>query len=169
MKEPLLDAFLAAYDSYADALFRFCYAQAGERERAADAVQETFVRTWKYLTQGRVVAQMRPFLYRTARNVLIDQHRRTRTQSLEALVEAGYDVPDEDAADPLVTSEAAHAIRLAGRMDPKYREPVLLRYLEDMPPREIAEILGENENVISVRINRGLAQLRELMDITHER
>lgn len=153
---------LSAYDQYADAIFRFCYAQTGERERAKDATQETFVRAWKYLADGRTISQMRPFLYRTARNILIDRHRQDRTESLDALMEAGFDLAS-DQQDLVTIAQANQAARMTHRLDPKYREAVVLRYLEDMTPREIAQVTGESENVISVRIHRGMARLKELL------
>jgi RNA polymerase sigma factor (sigma-70 family) len=48
-------------------------------------------------------------------------------------------------------------------LDPMYREVLLLRYTEDLPPRDIARITGLTENVVSVRIHRGIKALREHM------
>jgi len=156
---------LAAYDEHADAIFRFCYAQAGDREAAADATQEAFVRVWKYLAGGKTIEQMKPFLYRTARNVLIDRHRRPRAQSLQTLQDTGFDPADDRAPDPSLSAEVARALRLAGQLEPKYREAVLLRYGQDLSPGEIADVIGESENTVSVRIHRGIQKLRGLMGL----
>lgn len=159
------DQFLAAYDEHADALFRFCYAFAGRRDDATDAVQEAFVRTWTYLASGRRIEKMKPFLYRTARNVLIDRSRKATEHSLDGMREAGWDVPDERAADPAATAEAARAVRLVAQLEQPYREAFLMRYVHDLSPRDIASITGESENAISVRIHRGLEKIRTLMGI----
>ena len=160
MRRTTEDEFLAAYDQHADAIFRFCYAQTGEREAAKDAVQETFVRTWKYLADGRRVKELRPFLYRTARNILIDNHRRDRTDSLDALSEHGFDIGDK--TDMTVAIDATLAVKAMQRLEPGYREAVLLRYVHEMSPAEIAQVTGEKVNAISVRIHRGLEKLKEL-------
>ena len=160
--------FLKAYDEHADAIFRFCYAQTGNREHAKDATQEAFVRTWKYLAKGSMIDDMRPFLYRTARNILIDEHRKVRNESLEKLTESGFDIADTRTPDASISAEASRAIRLAAHLNPKYREAVLMRYVDEMQPREIAAIVGESENTISVRIHRGLQQLREHLNVNHE-
>jgi RNA polymerase sigma-70 factor (ECF subfamily) len=157
--------FLEAYDAHADAIFRFCYAHTGDRDRAKDAMQETFMRTWAYLARGKRIDALRPFLYRTARNLLIDLSRRSTARSLDALQEEGFDAADERGADPATAAEAARAVRLASMLDEPYRDAVLLRYVNGLTPREIAEITEESENAVSVRIHRGLEKLRDLMKI----
>lgn len=156
--------FLAAYDTHADAIFRFCYAHLGNRDRAKDAVQETFVRVWTYLAKGKRIKTMRPFVYRTARNYLIDQSRRPQGASLDAMREQGFDVADDRTLDPSVSVDASRAIRLASSLDVQYRDAVLLRYVNGMMPKDIAAITGETENTVSVRIHRGLEKLRALLN-----
>jgi RNA polymerase sigma-70 factor (ECF subfamily) len=165
MSTPTPEAqFLAAYDTHADAIFRFCYAHLGNRDRAKDAVQETFVRIWAYLAKGKRIDAMKPFIYRTARNFLIDQARRPQFASLDALRDGGFDVADERTLDPAISADASRAIRLASSLDTQYRDAVLLRYVTGMMPKDIAAVTGETENVVSVRINRGLGKLRTLLN-----
>ncbi len=165
MKQSLEERFLEAYDAHADAIFRFCYAQTGRRELARDLTQDTFTRVWKHLNGGAVIDEIRPFLYRTARNAVIDHSRRGQAQSLDVLQESGFDVIDEHAPDPSVQATAAHAIAMASRLEQPYREAVLMRYVDELMPREIAAITGESENTISVRITRGMEKLRDLLHI----
>lgn len=167
MRRPNDSEFLLAYDAHADAIFRFCYVQTSNRERAKDVVQETFVRTWKYLAQGKQIDEFRPFLYRTARNILIDQHRQDRTDSLEQMTNDGFDVADN--ADTLTTVQASLTVKAIRRLEPKYREAVSLRFIQELLPREIAQITGESENTISVRIHRGLEQIRKILNPEHDR
>jgi RNA polymerase sigma-70 factor (ECF subfamily) len=161
MRRPSDSDFLKLYDEHADAIFRFCFVQTSDRERAKDAVQETFVRTWKYMAGGKSIDKVKPFLYRIARNILIDAHRRDRTESLDNLTDQGFDVAD--GTDLSVTAEATLAVQAMSRLEPSYREAVSLRYVHDLSPAEIAHITGERENTVSVRIHRGLEQLKELL------
>lgn len=163
MNESARQQFLEAYDRCGNALFAFCYAFLGDRERARDAVQEAFMRTWRHLAGGNRVAELRPFLYRTARNFMIDGSRKPTTASLEEFRDTGADVPDVTSADPATAAEASRAIRLAQELPPKEREAVLLRYVDGMMPRDIAAVTGDGENAISVRIHRGMERLRGLM------
>ncbi|MCC6405015.1 MAG: RNA polymerase sigma factor [Candidatus Yanofskybacteria bacterium] len=165
MDRPTEQQLTSAYDEHGDAIFRFCYAHTGDRERALDLTQETFVRVWRALSGGTVIERIRPFLYTTARHACIDAARRPATESLERLQEDGFDVADEQTLDPLLSTEVARVIRCIARLDEPYREAVALRYVSDLMPREIAEVIGESENVISVRITRGLQKLRELLHL----
>lgn len=165
MSLPPEEQFLAAYDAHADAIFRFCSVQCNDRDMAYELTQATFVRFWQYLASGKRVEQPKPFLYRTARNALIDQIRGKRTTSLNVLQESGFDQHDTAGVAPDVSAEAARAAQLITHLEPGYREAVTLRYLDELAPRDIARILNISESNASVRIHRGLQQLRELMGI----
>ena len=65
--------FLAMYEKEADALFRFVSFRTREREVAVDTVSEAYLRTWRYLSEGKQIDNLRAFLYRTARNIMIDR------------------------------------------------------------------------------------------------
>lgn len=165
MSAEITQRFLAAYDEYADAIFRFCYAYSGERELARDATQEAFIRTYQYLASGKRIRDLRPFLYQTARNVMIDVRRRPTTESLERMQEEGFDVRDPH-VDPAVGAEISRVLTAIASLDEKYRTPVFLRYVQGMGPSEIADTIGESENTVSVHINRGIQKLRTLLGIS---
>ncbi|MBP6886405.1 MAG: RNA polymerase sigma factor [Candidatus Pacebacteria bacterium] len=165
MSLQLEERFLAAYDEHADAIFRFCYAQTGQRDLALDLMQDTFVRAWKHLQRGRSVRLMRPFLYSTARNALIDYSRKAVAQSLDSMHEEGFEIADAHAIDPLLAATNQHVIGMVQQLDPMYRDVVSMRFLDELMPREIAVITGEKESVISTRITRGLEQLRVLLHV----
>ena len=60
--------------------------------------------------------------------------------------------------------DAKLVISTINQLDEKYREAVLMRYIDELSPKEIAEITGDSENNISVRIHRGLQQLRDILN-----
>ncbi|OHA83678.1 MAG: hypothetical protein A2408_02495 [Candidatus Yonathbacteria bacterium RIFOXYC1_FULL_52_10] len=161
--------FLAAYDAHADALFRHCLFRLSDRERAKELTQETFTRTWEYMIThpDEAVENIRALLYRIARNMIIDEYRSHKryNQSLDALSEdEGFDLPDGDAHGAIVRgAEMSRLFTLMDDLPNAAREVLALRYSDDMAVKEIAELLGETENVISVRIHRGLAQLKKRM------
>jgi len=159
------DRFLEAYDHHGDAIFRFCYAQTGQRELALDVMQDTFARVWRHLASRRSIKDIRPFLYTTARHAIIDHSRRASAQSLDVLREEGFDIADDRAVDPLLAATHAHTIGMLAKLEQPYREAVAMRYIDDLMPREIAQLTGEKENTISVRITRGLQQLKDLLHI----
>ena len=157
-------SFLAAYDANADALFRHCVARVRDRELAKDIVQETFTRTWTYLAEGKKVEHMRAFLYRTLNNCLIDTMRKKRSVSLDAMYEEeGFEVADEPQEIPLeVREEIGDALQLLSSLEETYSSVIAMRFIDELSPGEISAILGVSENVVSVRIHRGVKQLRKL-------
>jgi RNA polymerase sigma-70 factor (ECF subfamily) len=155
-------AFLQAYDAYSDAIFRHCYFRVYDREKAREMMQDVFMKTWEYIVQGKKIDNIRAFLYRVANNMAIDWSRKKKESSLEDLMEDGYEPQGQGVKDVTLATEVGEMMGLLDKLDEKYREPVRMRYLEELSPKEIAQVLGESENVISVRIHRGLAQLRAM-------
>jgi RNA polymerase sigma-70 factor (ECF subfamily) len=173
MRHDTSKAFENAYTSYNDELFRHCYLRISDRERAVELTQEAFLKTWDYIEKGNVVLEFRPFLYRTLKNLIIDEYRKMKSQSLEAMVEGteGGSVeallpPDESntleaAINRFEGTRALDALKL---LPDSYKEVLIFRYVEGLSPKEIAAQLGENENAVSVRVHRGLKKLRDLLE-----
>jgi RNA polymerase sigma-70 factor (ECF subfamily) len=166
------DAFRDAFESYSDELFRHALMRLNDRERALELVQECFMRSMEYTHKGGEIEQMRPFLYRTLRHLIIDEYRRHKATSLEAMAEGGerdvedYMPPDEgntlEAA--IDRHEGARALEALKSMQEPYRETLMLRYVESLSIGEIASAVGESENVVSVRLHRGLKKLRAILE-----
>lgn len=157
--------FLAAHEEYADALFRHCLIRIRDREIAKDIVQETFSRAWLYLSEGKKIEYTRAFLYRVANNLIVDHVRKKKSSSLDAMMDDdGYEPVDEAATNPADVPAAREALKLLASLDEIYQTVISMRYLEEMSPKEIALELGVSENVVSVRIHRGMERLRQLAD-----
>lgn len=161
--------FLVAYDENADALFRHCFARVRDRELALDIVQETFVRTWEYLAKGKHIEYPRAFLYRSLNNYLVDTMRKKRPASLDAMIEEiGFEpegVPDLSAE---TREEMGEAVQLLTHLDEMHAAVVTMRYIDEMKTSEIANVLNVSENVVSVRLHRGMKRLRELWKAREE-
>lgn len=158
--------FIEAYDQYADALFRHCAFRIGDREKAIELMQETYMKVWEYLSQGHEVENLRAFLYRVANNLVIDfarQRAKRKTNSLEEMQEKGFDLGNHDDEKMQTRFDAQQIMAVLDQVEEPYRTAVILRYVNGLPPREIADILEISANVTSVRINRGLEKLRSLL------
>ena len=157
---------LTAYDSYASALFRHCYFRLYDREDAKDVVQDVFIRVWEYVCDGNTIDNMRAFLYRTANNLVIDRVRKQKSYSLDALKEKGFD-PEDRAVDASRITDIVsgrEVLQVLHRLEDPYRAVVIMRYIDDLMPREIASVLGETENVVSVRIYRAVKKAKQLWE-----
>lgn len=164
MEPDIKEQFLTAHDAYADALFRHCYFRVYDRELAKDLVQETFCRTWTYLSQGKEIKNIRAFLYRILHNVIVDEIRRKKPLSLDQLVEEGFSPKDESAPDMEQRLVVKDIIQKLGLLDESHREIMQMRFIDDLSPKEISAVLGVSENVVSVRIHRGINKLRQLVE-----
>ena len=172
LEDRLKAGFTKAYDEYADAIFRHCYFRLSDRERAKELMQETFIRTWDYmLKRNERIENLRAFLYKTANNLVIDEYRKARgNQSLETMEENGFQPgSDESVTDEVsVKLDSERVLEVIKEVDIKYRQAVIMRYIDDLSPKEMAKITGESQNNISVRINRGIRQLREILENEEE-
>lgn len=156
--------FLRCYEEWSDALFRHCYFRVFERERARELVQETFTRAWAYLSAGQRIENMRAFLYRVANNLIIDESRKPRALSLDALHETdGFDPPGKDHLRIGAGASVREVMKALARVAPEKRELIVLRHVNGFGPKEIAEITGDSENVISVRLHRAVQELRRVL------
>ena len=156
--------FLSAYEDYADAVFRHVMLRVRDREVAKDVVQETFSRTWLYLSRHKEVGHMRAFLYKVANNLIVDTMRRKRNVSLDAMMEDhGFEPADPNVEEPKDVLATQEAMRLLASLDEIYRTAITMRYIDELSPREIAHALGVSENVVSVRIHRGIERLSKLV------
>lgn len=155
--------FTEAYDQYSDAIFRYCFFKISNREKATDFVSETFTRTWQYLLSGNEIENMKTFLYTTARHIIIDEYRKKKSVSLDDLIDQGVE-PYIEIEESIFTSyDVARVFECMKKLPKNYSEILNLRYVDDMSVKDIALLVNETENVISVRIHRGLDKLRKLV------
>ncbi len=164
--------FSEAFEAHADELFRHAYLRLSDRERAVELTQETFLRSWEYLVRGGEIREFRPFFYQTLRRLIIDEYRKRKNVSLEAMLfeeDESIEIflpPDESntLASAMDRFDATKALEAARKLPPKYSEVLLLRYVEGLSPSEIAKCIDESENVVLVRIHRALRKLREILE-----
>lgn len=161
--------FLEAYETYSDALFRFCFFKLNDRELAKDLLQETFMKVWVYISKGGEIGNIKAMLYKTAGNMIIDEYRkqgrrRGKTESLDVLNEEGFEPGFDDTASWIDKIDGAKAVALIANIPDPYGEAVFLRYVQDFSISEIVGITGESDNTICVRVHRGLVKLKELFN-----
>ena len=162
------DRFLKSFDEYGDALFRHAVYRLSDRERAIEIVHDTFTKVWTYIRDGHEVGNFKPFLYKVMNNLIIDEYRRRKELSLDALLsEEGVDEGSfaelhEGSVEELTFMlDAKRASELIETLPLVYREVLVLRFIDGLGPKEISELIEESENVVSVRIHRALKILKD--------
>jgi RNA polymerase sigma-70 factor (ECF subfamily) len=171
MEQHLQKIFEKAYAENTDGLFRFVLYRVSDREQAMDIVADTYVRFWQTLLKEEV-KEPRALLYRIARNLVIDWYKKKKSIPMQTFSEGEKDKPEVymDMFEGNIIGvdlllEAEMVKKAIATLDPIYREAVYLRFVEELSPKEIAAILGESTNVVSVRINRGVALLKAKLHI----
>lgn len=156
-------AFLEAYDQYAEPIYRFCFFRVFSKPRAEELTQEVFMKVWVYLQEGKQVDNMKAFLYKVANNLVIDESRKKKEESLDARLEVSDAF--EPASDGHLSMERAvmqkEVRSVINELPADYREVVLLRYINDLDPKEIATLIGISPNNVSVRLGRAVRMLQE--------
>lgn len=164
------ERFLKAFDEYADALFRHAVYRLSDRERAIEIVHDTFTKVWTYIRGGHEIDSFKAFLYKVMNNLIIDEYRKRKEFSLDALLsEEGVDegsfaeLHGGSIEELTFMLDAKKASELLTEIPIVYREVLTLRYVDGLGPKEIAELIEESENVVSVRIHRGLKILKDMI------
>lgn len=168
MKKRAKNEFLQSYEKFADDIFRHCFFRVRDRDQAVDLMQDTFAKTWQYISDGNVVDDLHAFLYRVANNLIIDYYRKKKSFSLEASEEDSgkiLAINEDENVTVINVSDGSIAFEALGELEEMYRQVIVMRFVDGLSPKEIAEIIGESQNNVSVRLNRAIKQLRDILQI----
>lgn len=164
-REHLKRDFNKAYEDHSDALFRYSFYKVSDKEKALDIVQDTFVRFWEFIAADGEVLNTKSFLYRIATNAIIDYYRKKKEVSLDDMSDFGFNPEDDDAHHKVLrTPDSKLALELVQKLEEQAQVIVLMRYVENLTVKEIAEALDERENTISVRLHRAIKDLQDLFE-----
>lgn len=157
------DAFGKLYKHYFPRLYRYCKANIYKDELAADICQEAFLKAWKALPSFTLKegGTFQAFIYRIARNLIIDLSRKKKEFSL-----AFYEniETDDDLIGKIERTENIDKVkRMLSKLPEKERQILLLRYFEEMSHKETAKVIGIREGALRVRTTRLLKKLKEMI------
>jgi RNA polymerase sigma-70 factor, ECF subfamily len=158
-------AFGALYDRYVEAVYRYVYYRVRNDMDAEDLVSDVFMRALRAIPRYEPRVAFLAWLYRIARNAVIDRARRSRTQiSFEdALAHPGVDQVVEPDATILALSDK-EAVRAAlAKLTPLQQEVIVLRFVEGYSTLEIAGLVGKREGTVRGIQFRALEALRTLI------
>jgi RNA polymerase sigma-70 factor (ECF subfamily) len=152
-------------------VYSICYRFTGKDSEAQDLAQDVFLRIFRTLGSFRSgEGSFVVWLTRLTRNLLIDHYRRTKQDRATDSIEEQLPMLEERTAmssrtDGLLAGREAGEILQAAlqRLSPELRETVILRDLEELEYREIAEVLHVPEGTVKSRLNRGRAELARLL------
>jgi RNA polymerase sigma-70 factor (ECF subfamily) len=152
-------------------VYSICYRFTNSDAEAQDLTQDVFLRVFKNLKSFRAGEGLFVvWLTRLTRNLLIDHYRRTRMDRATESIEDQVKVLEETTAmlsrtDGMLAGREASEVLQAGlqKLSPELRETVILRDLEELEYREIAQVLNVPEGTVKSRLNRGRAELARVL------
>jgi RNA polymerase sigma-70 factor (ECF subfamily) len=155
------EVFPQLVETYYAALYRFALSLTKSSADASDLTQQTF---FIWATKGeslREMAKAKSWLFTTLyREFLRGRRRDSRMSAIEDLEPAQQDPADAD-ADIIGRMDAQLVMHVLQELEPVFREPLTLFYLQDLSYLEIAEILGVPIGTVMSRLSRGKGHLRE--------
>lgn len=157
----------ALYQRHAPALFAFLRQHTASREDAEDLLLEVFVNALECAQLAELtVEQQRAWLWRVARNKVIDTYRRAARRPTLALEHVETELFSDDAFSPeqsaLRQEEYRHLHVLLEQLTPLQRDILLLRFGDDLRCTEIAQAIGKKESTVRVLLMRTLRFLQTI-------
>ncbi len=165
---------LPLLEHYHRELLNFLNRQVNDRDTAADLVQESYVRVLAAQHSGQAILNVRALLYRTARNLVVDQHRRTsvrRHDDLSAIAEEEQPrsprhlQPDEALASRQVLRAYVSTIE---QLPPRCREAFVLHVFDECTHAEIAARMGISVSMVEKHVVRGMLACRHCERVVAE-
>jgi RNA polymerase sigma-70 factor (ECF subfamily) len=152
-------------------VYSVCYRFTGTNTEAQDLTQEVFLRVFRTLKTFRAgEGSFSVWLNRLTRNLLIDHYRRTKQERSTESIEEQLPRIEESTAitartdGMLAGREASEMLQSAlQKLSPELRETVILRDVEELEYREIAQVLNVPEGTVKSRLNRGRAELARIL------
>jgi RNA polymerase sigma-70 factor, ECF subfamily len=153
-------------------VYGLCFRFTNSGSEAQDLTQEVFLRVFRTIRSFRSTeGSFTTWLSRVTRNLLIDHYRRTRQERVTDSIEEQLPMLEEEGAaasvrpdHQLAGREASEILQITlQKLSPDLREAVILRDLQEMEYREIADVLAIPEGTVKSRINRGRAELARLL------
>ena len=158
------DAFQLLFETYKDKVFSLAvYTVGGDRAVADDVTQQIFLKLFTAIRQFRGDSEFTTWLYRLVVNACIDERRRRKrwlpwgeTETI-AMKNPGEKKPQEKQVARLEVAEAVQSA--IAELKPKFRLPILLKYIEGLSYEEIASVMNCSKGTVASRLNRGHSQL----------
>lgn len=161
------EAFGMLVERYQAKLMRYARKFLSDTDDATDIVQDIFIKTYENIQSFDATRRFSPWIYRVAHNEFVNALKKRANRSFVLTVDMDTVFPhlaSPETADSATMERDMRATlekHLAG-VSAKYREPLVLYYLENLDYKEISEILQIPVSTVGVRLARGRALLKKL-------
>lgn len=162
-----VQSFGLLIERYESKISRYARKFIFDGEDAKDLVQEAFIKAYANIQSFDTSRSFSSWMYRIAHNEFINAiKKKSRIPGFLLDFDAVFPQPiAEETADSETNKKELRQMldKCLGKLDTKYREPLVLYYFEDMDYKEIAEILEVPVSTVGVRLQRGKINLRKIV------
>ncbi len=160
------EAFGYLYDHYVRTIYNFVFYKTLHKETAEDLTSQTFFKALRNIRSVDTSRSFLSWLYKIAHNSVLDHYRTKRhTEDIDDL----YDLSDEDAVDVVGTLDKAEDIKRIKKYLDKLsaieRDIIIMRVWQELPYREIADIVGKSEANCKMMFSRSMKKLRTIIPL----
>jgi RNA polymerase sigma-70 factor (ECF subfamily) len=151
------------YDRYIEKIYRFIFFKVNSQEIAEDLASETFLKTWKvFKNEEKSIENMQAFLYKTARNLVIDYYREKGRVQIVSVDNPSITDPSQNLEEKEMLRSDVNMVKAAlTNLKDDYQNVIIWHYLDDLPIQEISYILGRTEDATRVLLHRALEALKK--------
>lgn len=155
-------AFTQFYNTYKDKIYSFIYFKVSSKEKADDLVNDVFLKVYRYLKEGNDIDNFQAFLYKTARNSIIDFYRtRQQNVSLDSISEiASREDISAKIDNKLGVEKIATAIK---QLSNDCQEIIVLRFIDGLSFEEISQSTGKSLGSCRMLAHRGIKKVKEMI------
>jgi RNA polymerase sigma-70 factor (ECF subfamily) len=162
----LRKTFSKIYDQNIDKIYRFIFLKVNAQEIAEDLTSETFLKGWEAFKGQKKIENPRAFLYRIARNLVIDYYREKGKNKVISAEDIRIIDPRTDLeGQAALMSDFENIKSVLTKLNDDYQNALIWRYLDDLSISEIARLLDRTEDATRVLLHRALKSLRQSIDL----
>ncbi len=157
--------FQTLYQENLGLIYRYVYSKVGNREEAEDLTSQIFIKAVRGVDQERGIQSIQKWLFQVARTTIADYWRayyRISTNSLEELLEAGWEGPADEEPAAATNQPAERVKRILQALPQHYREVLTCRFLLNLSIKETALSMGLTEANVKVLQFRALKRAADL-------
>ena len=154
--------FSKIYDKCIDKIYRFIFLKVSSREITQDLCSETFLRGWEAYKNNPKIDNPSAFLYRIARNLVIDYYRQKgRNQFVSPDTVAIVDPDPSQEEKAVFNSDLGQVKAVLADLKEDYQNVIVWRYLDDLSIPEVAKMMEKSEDATRVTLHRALKALKD--------
>ena len=161
------DRFAELVARYQAKLMRYAHKFLSDPDDAEDIVQDVFIKAYSNIQSFDTSRRFSPWIYRIAHNEFVNELKKKASRRIIPGFDIDTLLPHLQAPERADTTALAEDLRRTlethlDQLDAKYREPLILYYLEEMDYKEISDILQIPISTVGVRLARARSQLQKV-------